>query len=123
MFCLDALACASIAVDAWLSICGSASCVVSIAKSASSMPPLAADRLDEMLVELLTVWCRRFDIAPKSALMLAAVVNALSTKSIAFIASSGGLTAVPVADSYNKSKVPPFISISASKTEADWARI
>ena len=35
-------------------------------KSASSMPPLAADRFDEMLVKLFTVWLRRFDTAPSS---------------------------------------------------------
>ena len=55
MFCLEALACASIAVAAWLRICSLANCVVSSAKSASSMPPLAADRLAEMLVRFFTV--------------------------------------------------------------------
>ena len=66
MFCLEALACASTAVTVWLSICSVASCAVSMAKSASSIPPLADDGLARMLVRLLTVWFRRLDTAPNS---------------------------------------------------------
>ena len=40
--------------------------MVSDAKSASSMPPLAADRLDELLVKLFTVWLSRFYTTPSS---------------------------------------------------------
>ena len=54
-FCFEALACASIAVEARCKIWFFASAVVSSAKSASSIPPLAADRLAEILVRLLTV--------------------------------------------------------------------
>jgi len=49
---LDALACASIAVEACWSIWFFVSSVVSLAKSVSSMLPCAADRFEEMLVIL-----------------------------------------------------------------------
>ena len=78
MFCLEALACASIAVAAWLRICSLANCVVSSAKSASSMPPLAADRLAEMFVRLLTVWLKRLETAPSSERWMFTVVMAVS---------------------------------------------
>jgi len=83
MFCFEALACASIAVAAWLRICSLASCVVSSAKSASSIPPLAADRLAEMLVRLLTVWLKRLDTAPSSERWMFTVVIAASILAVA----------------------------------------
>ena len=48
MFCFEALASASIAAEACCRIWFFAKLVVSNAKSASSMPPLAADRFDEL---------------------------------------------------------------------------
>ena len=83
MFCFEALACASIAVAAWLRICSLASCVVSSAKSASSIPPLAADRLAEMLVRLFTVWLKRLDTAPSSERWTFTVVMAVSILAVA----------------------------------------
>ena len=53
-------------VDACCKIWFFAKFVVSNAKSASSMPPLAADKLDEMFVRLFTVWFNRLDTAPNS---------------------------------------------------------
>ena len=65
-FFFDALAWASIAVDACYRIWFFARFVVSNAKSASSIPPLAADRLDEMLVRLLRVCFKRLATEPYS---------------------------------------------------------
>ena len=65
-FCLDALAWASIAVDACCRIWFLAKFVFSSAKSASSILPLAADRLAEIFVRLFTVWFRRLETAPSS---------------------------------------------------------
>ena len=107
MFCLDALACASIAVAAWLRICSLASCVVSSAKSASSIPPLAADRLAEIFVRLLTVWFRRLDTAPSSerwmftvfiaASILATEARALSPDTSIMAVCGGGFLRIDVA--------------------------
>ena len=77
-FCFEALACASIAVEACCSIWFFARLVVSRAKSASSMPPRAADRLVEMLVMLETVWLRRLEIAPSSERCVLTVLIAAS---------------------------------------------
>ena len=63
--------------------------MVSLAKSASSMPPCAADRFDEMLVRLLTVCDRRFDTAPNFERWMLTVWIALSTAVIAAIALEG----------------------------------
>ena len=63
-FCFDALAWASMAVDACCRIWFFASWVVSKAKSAPSIPPLAADKLAEILVRLFTVCVRRLEISP-----------------------------------------------------------
>ena len=107
MFCLEALACASIAVAAWLRICSLANCVVSSAKSASSMPPLAADRLAEMFVRLLTVWFRRLDTAPSSerwmftvfiaASILAVAARAVSPDTSIMAVCGGGFLRIDVA--------------------------
>ena len=63
--------------------------VVSLAKSASSMPPCAADRFDEMLVRLFTVCDRRFDTAPNFERWMFTVFIALSMAVIAAIAFEG----------------------------------
>ena len=42
------------------------------------MPPLAADRLAEMLVRLFTVWLKRLDTAPSSERWMFTVVMAVS---------------------------------------------
>ena len=61
------LACASIAVPACCSTCVFASTVVSYAKSASKIRPLAAAILVLFVVRLLIVAWRRFWTAPRSA--------------------------------------------------------
>ena len=53
------------------------------------MPPCAADRFDEMLVRLLTVWDRRFDTAPSSERWMLTVWIALSMALMAAIAFEG----------------------------------
>ena len=63
--------------------------MVSLAKSASSMPPCAADRFDEMLVRLFTVWDRRFDTAPNFERWMLTVFIALSMAVIATVALAG----------------------------------
>ena len=63
--------------------------MVSIAKPASSMPPCAADRLDEMLDRLFTVWDRRFDTAPNFERWMLTVLIALSMAVMAAIVSEG----------------------------------
>ena len=60
-----------------------ANCVVSSAKSASSIPPLAADRLAEIFVRLLTVWFRRLDTAPSLERWTVTVVIAASILAVA----------------------------------------
>ena len=63
--------------------------MVSLAKSASSMLPCAADKFDEMLVRLLTVCDRRFDTAPNFERWMFTVFIALSIAVIAAIALEG----------------------------------
>ena len=63
--------------------------MVSLAKSASSMLPCAADRFDEMLVRLFTVWDRRFETAPNFERWMLTVWIALSMALIAAIALEG----------------------------------
>ena len=63
--------------------------MVSLAKSASSMLPCAADRLDEMLDRLFTMWDRRFDTAPNFERWMFTVFIALSIAVIAAIALEG----------------------------------
>ena len=63
--------------------------MVSLAKSASSMTPLAVDRLAEMLVRLFTVCDRRLEIAPSSDRWMLTVWIALSMALIAAIALKG----------------------------------
>ena len=75
---MEAFACASIAVDACCRIWFFANSVVSSAKSASSMPPLAADKLADMLVRLLTVWLSLLETAPSSARWMLIVLRPLS---------------------------------------------
>ena len=53
------------------------------------MPPCAADRLEEMLVRLFTVWDRRFDTAPNFERWMLTVLIAVSTAVIAAIALEG----------------------------------
>ena len=81
-------------MDAWLSICSLANCVVSSAKSASSIPPCAADRLAEILVRLLTVWNRRFDTAPNFQHSVLTLSNDVSVFPIAITAFSRDETSI-----------------------------
>ena len=53
------------------------------------MLPCAADRFDEMLVRLFTVWDRRFETAPNFERWMLTVWIALSTAVIATIALEG----------------------------------
>ena len=53
------------------------------------MPPCAADRFDEMLVRLFTVWDRRFDTAPNFERWMLTVFIALSMAVIATVALAG----------------------------------
>ena len=46
------------------------------------MPPLAADRLDEMLVRLLTVWFNRLETAPNLDRWMLTSLMAVSIKSM-----------------------------------------
>ena len=50
------------------------------------MPPRAADRFDEMLVRLLTVWLNRLDTAPNSERWMLTVFIASSIDLMAAIA-------------------------------------
>ena len=59
------------------------------------MPPCAADRFDEMLVRLLTVWDRRFETAPNFERWMLTVWIALSMALIAAIALDGLLRVGP----------------------------
>ena len=70
--------------------------MVALAESASSMPPCAADRLDEMLVRLLTVWDRRFDTAPNFERWMLTVLIALSILAVAFRALSPDVNDIAV---------------------------
>ena len=63
--------------------------MVSLAKSVSSMLPCAADRFEERLVRLLTVWDRRFDTAANFERWVLTVWIALSIAVIVAIASEG----------------------------------
>ena len=58
------------------------------------MPPCAADRLDEMLVRLLTVWLSRLETAPSSERWMFTVIIALSMALIVTRASSAVATEV-----------------------------
>ena len=62
--------------------------VVSSAKSASSMPPLAADRLAEIFVRLFTVWLKRLDTAPSLERWTFTVFMAVSILAVAVRALS-----------------------------------
>ena len=76
------------AVDACCRIWFFANRVVSKAKSASSIPPLAADRLAEMLVRLLTVWLKLLETAQSSERWMFTVVIAASNLAVADLAVS-----------------------------------
>ena len=53
------------------------------------MLPCAADRFDEMLVRLFTVWVKRLETAPSSERWMFTVFIALSSAEIAAIALEG----------------------------------
>ena len=91
-FCFEALAWASIAVEACCRIWFFARLVVSRAKSASSMPPRAAERLVEMLVILETVWLSRLEIAPSSDRCVLTLLIAVSISPIAVLAPNADCT-------------------------------
>ena len=50
------------------------------------MPPLAADKLDEILVRLFTVWLRRLETAPSDERWVFTVLMAVSILAMAVVA-------------------------------------
>ena len=70
--------------------------MVSLAKSASSIPPCAADRLDEMLVRLFTVCDRRFETAPNFERWMLTVFMAVSILAVAVRALSPDVNDIAV---------------------------
>ena len=74
----EAFACATIDVAACCKTVFLVSCVVSIAKSASSTRLLAASVFATTFVKLSMTWSKRFDIAPKFARIAATLPIARS---------------------------------------------
>ena len=70
--------------------------MVSLAKSVSSMLPCAADRFEERLVRLLTVWDRRFDTAPNFERWMLTVFMAVSILTVAVRALSHDVNDIAV---------------------------
>ena len=60
------------------------------------MLPCAADRFDEMLVRLFTVWDRRFDTAPNFDRWMFTVLIAVSILAVAFRALSPDVNDIAV---------------------------